>query len=79
MIRQKDDKLFIFYKSGTEISVEYITKYLSLSREQSRVVTGLLTGHNALCRHLHLMGLRDSPLCRKCGAEDEISAHILSV
>jgi hypothetical protein len=23
------------------------------------------------------MGLRDSPLCRKCGAEDEISAHIL--
>jgi hypothetical protein len=23
------------------------------------------------------MGLRDSPLCRKCGAEDETSAHIL--
>jgi hypothetical protein len=41
------------------------------------VVTGLLTRHNTLCRHLHLMGLKDSPLCRKCGAEDEISAHIL--
>jgi predicted amidophosphoribosyltransferase len=41
------------------------------------VVTGLLTGHNTLCRHLHLMGLRDSPLCRRCGAEDETSAHIL--
>jgi hypothetical protein len=24
-----------------------------------------------------LMGLIDSPLCRKCGAEDETSAHIL--
>jgi hypothetical protein len=23
------------------------------------------------------MGLTDSPLCKKCGAEDETSAHIL--
>jgi hypothetical protein len=52
-------------------------RLLSLTRAQSRVVTGLLTGHNNLCRHLHLMGLTDSPLCRKCGAEDETSAHIL--
>jgi hypothetical protein len=50
-------------------------KFLSLNREQSRVVTG----HNTLCRHLHLMGLRDSPLCRKCAVKDETSAHILSV
>jgi predicted amidophosphoribosyltransferase len=41
------------------------------------VVTGLLTGHNTLNRHLHLMGLRENPLCRKCGAEDETSAHLL--
>jgi hypothetical protein len=27
--------------------------------------------------HLHLMGLTVSPLCRKSGAEDETSAHIL--
>ena len=44
---------------------------------QSRAVTGLLTGHNNLRRHLHLMGLSDSPLCKRCGAEDETSAHIL--
>jgi hypothetical protein len=43
------------------------------SQSQNRVVTG----HNTLCRHLHLMGLRDSPLCRKCGAEDETPALIL--
>jgi hypothetical protein len=49
-------------------------RLLSFSR---RVLTGLLTGHNTLRRHLHLMGLIDSPLCRKCGALDETSAHTL--
>ena len=44
------------------------------NRTKSRAVTGLLTGHNTLRRHLHLMGLSDTPLCR-CGAEDETSAH----
>jgi hypothetical protein len=43
---------------------------------QSRVVTGLLTGHNTLKRHLYIMGLIDSLACRRCGAE-ETSAHIL--
>ena len=49
----------------------------SCNRTQSRAVTGLLTGHNTLRRHLHLLGLSDSPLCRRCGVEDETSAHIL--
>jgi len=49
---------------------------LSFNRTQYRAVTGLLTGHNTLRRHLHLMGLSDSPLCRRSGAEDETSAHI---
>ena len=52
-------------------------RFLSLNRTQSRVVTNLLTGHNTLRRHLHLMRLSDSPLCRRCGAEDENLAHIL--
>jgi hypothetical protein len=52
-------------------------KLLSFNRNQSRVVTGLLTGHNTLRRHLCLLGLLDSPLCRKCGVKEETSAHIL--
>jgi len=52
-------------------------RFLSFNRTQSKVVTGLRTGHNTLRRHLHLMGLSDSPLCRRCGAEDETSAHFL--
>jgi len=37
----------------------------------------LLTGHNILRRHLYLIGLLDSPFCRKCGVREETSAHIL--
>jgi hypothetical protein len=51
-------------------------RYLSFNRTQSRVVTGLLTGHNTLRRHLYL-GLSDSSLCRRCGAENETLAHVL--
>jgi hypothetical protein len=49
---------------------------MSFNRTQSRVVIGLLTGLNTLRRHLHILGLIDSPLCRKCGGAEETSAHI---
>jgi hypothetical protein len=52
-------------------------KLMSFNRTQSRVEVSLLTGHNTLRRHLHLLGLVDSPLCRRCGAEEETSAYIL--
>ena len=39
-------------------------RILSFTRTQSRPVTGFLTGDNTLRRHLHLLGLLDSPLCR---------------
>jgi hypothetical protein len=38
---------------------------------QSRVFTGLLTGRNTLRRHLYVVGLSNSPTCRKCGTEEE--------
>jgi hypothetical protein len=41
------------------------------------VATGLLTGHNTLRTHLHIMGPLDSPLCRKCGVGQETLAHVL--
>ena len=40
------------------------------------VVIALLTGHNILRRHLHVMVLSNSPLCWRCGAQDETSAHV---
>ena len=51
-------------------------RFLSFNRTLSRAFTGLLTGHNTVRRHLHLIGLSDSPLCRRCGAQEETSAHI---
>ena len=44
---------------------------------QSRVVSGLLTGHNTLRKHLYLLGLLDSHLWWKCGLGEETSANIL--
>jgi hypothetical protein len=46
-------------------------RLLSFNGTQSRVVIGLLTGHNALRRHPHVMGLSNSPICRKCGTGEE--------
>jgi hypothetical protein len=58
-------------------SLGAMPKFMSFNRTQSRAVIGLLTGHNTLRRHLYLLGLLDSPLCRRCGVKDETSAHIL--
>jgi hypothetical protein len=52
-------------------------RLLSFNRTQSRAVIGLLTGHNTLRRHLHVMGLNNDPTCRKCGTEEETSVYIL--
>jgi hypothetical protein len=45
------------------------TALMSFNRAQSRVVIGLLTGHNILRRHLHIMGLLDSPCGGNVGLE----------
>jgi len=46
---------------------------MTFSRIQYRVVTGR-KGQN---RHFYLLGLLDSPLCRKCRVGEENSADIL--
>ena len=52
-------------------------RLLTFNRTQSRVVIGLLTGHNSLRGNLYIMGLGNNPTCRKCGTDEEISVHIL--
>jgi len=52
-------------------------RLFSCNRTQSRVVIGLLVGHNTLIRHLYVMGLSNNPICRRCGTEEETSIHIL--
>jgi ribosomal protein L40E len=49
----------------------------SFNGMQCRAVTVPLTGRNTVTRHPCIMGLIDNLLCRKCGAEEEISGHVL--
>jgi len=44
---------------------------------QFGAVTGLLAGRKTLRCHLYIMGLIDSPLCRRYGAEHEALDHVL--
>ena len=55
----------------------YVIRQLKVNRTQSRVVIGLLTGHNTLRRHLYIMQLSNTSTCRKCGSKEETSAHVL--
>jgi hypothetical protein len=51
---------------------------LILSRNQMRLVVGLLTGHCHLRKHLHRLGIyKEEPVCRKCGMGEETAHHIL--
>jgi len=61
--------------SGPDLATR--SRLLSFYRTQSRVVTGLLTGHNTLRRYLYIMGLSNNRICRKCGTEEETSVYIL--
>jgi hypothetical protein len=45
---------------------------LRLSRSQVRVVTGLITGHCSLRKHLHTMDIfKENPVFRLCSEEEE--------
>jgi len=51
-------------------------KFMTFNKIQSRAFIGLLTGHNTLRRHLYLLVMHDSTLCRKCEVGEETSTHI---
>lgn len=56
---------------------ETAKKFMTMNRQNLRTATGILTGHCHLRKHLHRMGLSDTPLCRGCEQEDETVEHIL--
>jgi len=51
---------------------------LNLPRNLLRTVTGIITGHNTLRRHMNIMGLNNDPLCEHCEGELETSLHFIS-
>ena len=52
-------------------------KQLTPSRKKFRIAAQLISGHAALNKHLHKMGLVNSPTCPSCGDQDETVEHLL--
>jgi ribonuclease HI len=49
----------------------------NLSRNQLRIMTGLLTGHRNFKGHLFKPGLINSPECQRCKQASETASHVL--
>jgi hypothetical protein len=51
---------------------------LILSRNQMRLIVGLLTRYCHLKKHLHTLGIyKEEPVCRKCGMGKETAHHMV--
>ncbi|KAJ8921688.1 hypothetical protein NQ315_010598 [Exocentrus adspersus] len=50
---------------------------LNLGRRALNQMVGILTGPCRLRRHLHLMGIEESPLCPECGEGEDTPIHLL--
>lgn len=51
---------------------------ISLPKNRLRILTGLLTGHCRLRKHLSTMKIRDDDQCRFCHSEQETPLHLLT-
>jgi len=51
---------------------------MELSRKDLRCVTGLLTSHCQMRRHMHILGLSQDPECRLCLKDEETPIHVLT-
>jgi hypothetical protein len=59
-------------------SQSLVADVLRLSRTQIRAVTGLMTGHCNLRKHLHTMGIfKENPVWRLYNEEEENISHIV--
>ncbi|KAJ8911827.1 hypothetical protein NQ315_012557 [Exocentrus adspersus] len=50
---------------------------VSLNRANIKIITGLLTDHGRLNKHLNTIGLSPDSRCRLCRTSDEDSVHVL--
>jgi len=51
---------------------------MEFSRNYLRCVTGLLTGHCQMRRHMHILGLSQDPECHLCLEDEETRIHVLT-
>ncbi|KAJ8971488.1 hypothetical protein NQ317_004598 [Molorchus minor] len=65
------------YPIGPEPILGLTKCLLGMNRRDIRMVTGLLTGHCHLSRHLQLIGIAEGPECRWCLEDTDTSSHVL--
>ena len=61
----------------SEPHVKVTKQIASLTKKDTRIAVGLITGHAKTNYHLRKMGLRDDPDCRLCGRDSETATHII--
>ncbi len=61
-----------------DLNRQRATRLLYLDKNNLRLLTGVLTGHCALNRHLANMGLKQDPTCGLCLEEEESAMHFLA-
>ena len=61
----------------TDVHPAVTKQILNMSKNEIRIITGIITGHCKLNSHLAKIGLRDDPDCDLCGTERETAKHIL--
>jgi len=61
----------------TKLYINGQTLALSLRKQDLCLLTGLLTGHVSLNKHLTIMKLQSDPLCPLCKEDSETSLHFL--
>lgn len=58
-------------KFGIEPNHSASLKLVNMNRRALKCTIDILTGHCALQKHLHTLGLANSPLCLNCGEEEQ--------
>jgi len=79
MVLTDDSHVSLWALAGnTCVVYSYWPTYWPCSRKHLRILTGLLTGHVALNRHLMVMNIHTDPMCPKCGEDEETAYHFFS-
>ena len=62
-------------KFGRQPNNKEAKELLGMNRKSLKSVVDIPTGHCSLQKHLHTLGIVDTPLCPSCGDEEEESVE----
>lgn len=63
-----------FIKAPSKKTAKEVLLY---EKRTLKTIVEMITGHCRLMKHLHTLGIKPEPDCRKCGMEEETAFHVL--